>query len=85
MKIMIDLIKRYHKHEFKRLSGKRKGERERSYGDGRPFKLDVKGRLLIPLVYFSLYIIYPLTGLSFDMDQSSIRRDIHKIESLVRQ
>ncbi len=37
------IVKRYDKHEIQRLSFKRK-VRERSYGVGRPFKLDVRDR-----------------------------------------
>ncbi len=79
-----ELSKRYSKHEIKRLS-KRKN-RERSTGAGRPFKLNVRDRLLMLLVYYRLYITYTLAGFLFDLDQSNIcRRDIQKIESLVRQ
>ena len=78
-----EIIKKYHKHENKRLS-KRK-DRERATGAGRPFKLDVKNRFLMILVYYRLYITYTLAGFLFDLDQSNICRDIQKIESLVRQ
>jgi hypothetical protein len=49
-----EITKRYDKHENKRLS-KRK-VRERSIGAGRPFKLDVKDRFLMLLVYYHLFI-----------------------------
>ncbi|HXT83023.1 MAG TPA: transposase family protein [Verrucomicrobiae bacterium] len=78
-----ELSKKYSKHEIKRLS-KRKN-RERSTGAGRPFKLDVRDRLLMLLVYYRLYITYTLAGFLFDLDQSNICRDIQKIESLIRQ
>ncbi len=77
------IAKRYVKHEIKRLS-KRK-DREREIGAGRPFKLDVKNRFLMLLVYYRLYITYTLAGFLFDLDQSNIRRDIQKIEGLIRQ
>jgi hypothetical protein len=54
-------------------------------GAGRPFKLDLENRFLILLVYYRLYITYTLAGFLFDLDQSSICRDIQKIERLVRQ
>ena len=65
----------------------KKKNRERSTGEaGRPFKLNVRDRLLMLLVYYRLYITYALAGFLFDLDQSSnICRDIQKIESLVRQ
>jgi hypothetical protein len=82
-KIYDEIAKRYDKHEIKRLS-KRKN-RERSMGAGRHFKLDVKNRFLMLLLYYRLYITYTLTGFLFDLDQSNICRDIQKIESLIRK
>jgi hypothetical protein len=78
-----EIAKRYDKHEIQRLS-KRKN-RERSMGAGRHFKLDVKNRFLMLLIYYRLYITYTLAGFLFDLDQSNVCRDIQKIESLVRQ
>ena len=79
-----EITKRYHDYELKRLS-KRKN-RKRSIGAGRSFKLDVKDRCIMLLVYYRLYITYTLAdGFLFDLDQSNIcSRDIQKIESLVR-
>jgi len=80
------ITKRYHKYELQRLS-KRK-DRKRDIGAGRPFKLDLKDRFLMILIYYRLYITYTLADgfLLFDLDQSNIcRRDIQKIEGLVRQ
>ena len=78
-----EITKRYHDYELKRLS-KRK-DMKRDIGAGRPFKLDVKDRFLMLLVYYRLYITYTLAGFLFDLDQSNICRDIQKIESLIRQ
>jgi hypothetical protein len=78
-----EISKRHGKHEVLRLS-KRK-DRERSIGAGRHFKLDVKNRFLMLLVYYRLYITYTLAGFLFDLDQSSICRDMQKIEPLVRK
>ena len=58
---------------------------KRYIGAGRSFKLDVKDRFLMLLVYYRLYITYTLDGFLFDLDQSNICRDIQKIEELVRQ
>ncbi len=80
-----EIAKRYEKHELKRLSCKRKENRKRKFGAGRHFKLDVKNRFLILLVYYRLYITYTLAGFLFDLDQSNICRDIQKIESLIRK
>ena len=87
-RLIIFTIKRYQKkntkYEIKRLSkGK---ERKRDMGTGRPFKLDLKDRFLMLLVYYRLYITYTLAGFLFDLDQSNIcSRDIQNIESLIRQ
>ena len=81
------ISKRYSKYEIQRLSSiKRKADRKRKAGAvGRPFKLDVKERFLMLLVYYRLYITYTLAGFLFDLDQSNICRDIQKIEGLVRE
>ena len=80
-----EIAKKYHEHEIKLLS-KRKN-RKRDIGVGRPFKLDVKDRFLMLLVYYRLYITYTLAGFLFDLDQRSniCSRDIQKIESLIRK
>ena len=75
---------KYEKYEIKRLS-RRKDKRERSVGAGRHFKLDVKNRFLLVLVHYRLHITYALTGFLFGLDQSSVCRDIQKIESLTRE
>jgi hypothetical protein len=73
-----EIAKRYDKHEIQRLS-KRKN-RDRSIGAvGRHFKLDLKDRFLMLLIYYRLYITYTLAGFLFDLDQSNICRDIQKI------
>src|SRR3954452_8094314 len=77
-----EIKSKYTKHEIKRLSYRK--DRKRSIGGGRHFKLDVKDRIIMVLVYYRLYITYTLTGLLFDLDQSNICRDIQKIESLIR-
>jgi hypothetical protein len=64
--------------KYRSLSSKRKG-RERSIGaTGRYFKLDVKDRYLMLLVYHHLYITYTLAGFLFDLDKSNICREIYK-------
>ena len=65
------ITKRYVKHEIQRLS-KRKNNRERGIGAGRPFKLDIKNRILMLLVYYRLYITYTLAGFLFDLNPSNI-------------
>ena len=79
-----EIIKEYDRHEIQRLS-KRNKDRERNVGAGRPFKLDLKNRFLMLLIYYRLYITYTLAGFLFDLDQSNICMDIQKIEKLIRQ
>ena len=70
---------------LQRLSSKRKNRKRDIGATGRPFKLDVKDRLLMLLVYYRLYLTYTLAGFLFDLDQSNIcSRDIQKIEPLIR-
>jgi hypothetical protein len=78
------IAKRYGKYEQQRLSSKRQAVRERKAGAGRRFKLNVKNRFLMLLVYYRLYITYTLAGFLFELDQSNICRDIQKIEPLIR-
>ena len=79
-----ETTKRHDKYEIQRLSAKRK-ERERPIGAGRHFKLNIKNRFLMLLAYYRLCITYTLTGFLFDLDQSSVCRDIQKIGPLVRR
>jgi len=75
---------KYTKHEIKRLSYKRKYRRERDMGAGRHFKLVIKDRVIMVLVYYRLYITYTLMEFLFGLDQSNVCRDIEKIEGLIR-
>ena len=79
--IYTEIESKYNEHERKRLS---RTKRERKVGAGRPFKLKVKERLLILLVYYRLYITYTLSGFLFDLDQSNVCRDICMLEPLVK-
>ncbi|MDN5867812.1 MAG: transposase [Candidatus Nitrosocosmicus sp.] len=74
---------KYPKHEMKRLSHRK--TRQRSIGGGRRFKLLVKDRVIMVLVYYRLYITYTLASFIFDLDQSNVCRDIEKIERLIRE
>jgi hypothetical protein len=77
-----EIESRYEEHERKRLSNRKK--RQRDVGAGRPFKLKVKERFLMLLVYYRLYITYTLSGFLFDLDQSNVCRDICMLEPLVK-
>jgi len=82
--IFKEIESKYPKHEIKRLSS-RKERRERAVGAGRHFKLLVKDRVIMVLVYYRLYITYTLMEYLFDLDQSNVCRDIQKIDGLIRQ
>jgi hypothetical protein len=77
-----ELESKYHDHEIKRLSKRR---RERDVGAGRPFKLKLRERFLMLLVYYRLYITFTLSGFLFDLDQSNVCRDITVLEPLIKQ
>ena len=80
--ISTEIESRYQEHERKRLSKRR---RQRDVGAGRPFKLKVKERFLMLLVYYRLYITYTLSEFLFDLDQSNVYRDISILEPLVKR
>jgi hypothetical protein len=79
--IYVQIESTYNGHERKRLSRRK---RERKVGAGRPFKLKVRERFLMLLVYYRLYITYTLSGFLFDLDQSNVCRDICMLEPLVK-
>ena len=82
--IFKEIESKHEKYEIKRLSSKR-NRIERSIGAGRRFKLTVKDRVIMVLVYCRLYITYTLTEFLFGLDQSNVCRDIQKIEGLIKQ
>lgn len=83
--IFKEIQSKYPKYEVKRLSPSRKERRrERTVGAGRHFKLLVKDRVIMVLVYYRLYITYTLMEFLFGLDQSNVCRDIQKIERLIR-
>ncbi len=61
------LAKKYAKYEIQRLS--KRIDRKRDIGVGRPFKMDLRDRFLMLLVYYRLYITYTLSGFLFDLDK----------------
>jgi hypothetical protein len=76
-----EIESKYYEHERKRLSNRK---RKRDVGAGRPFKLKVKERFVMLLVYYRLYITYTLSGFLFDLDQSNVYRDISMLEPLIK-
>jgi Helix-turn-helix of DDE superfamily endonuclease len=70
-----EIESKYYERERKRLSNRK---RTRGVGAGRPFKLKVRERFLMLLVYYILYITFTLSGFLFDLDQSNVCRDKKK-------
>jgi len=73
---------RYRDSEARRLA---RPDRKRKVGAGYPFKLPLQERLLMFLVYYRLYITSTLTEVLFDLNQSNVLKDIHKLEPLVKE
>lgn len=74
--------KQYPEYEEKRLSRK---DRINIIGQGRGFKLSLKERLLMLLMYYRLYTSYTLLEYIFNLDQSNVFRDIKQLEPLVKK
>jgi hypothetical protein len=72
---------KYPQYEIKRLS---KRKRTRKVGAGNHFKLQIRDRFLMLLVYYKLYITHTLAGFLFDLDQSNVHRDIRYMEPVVK-
>ncbi len=72
----------YEESERKRLS---RPDRKRDVGGGGKFRLPLRERLLMLLVYYRLYATFTLAGFLFDLDQSNVCRDIRYLEPLVRR
>jgi Helix-turn-helix of DDE superfamily endonuclease len=60
-------------------------KRVRDIGAGRPYKLKVRERFMMLLVYYGLYITYTPSGFLFDLDQSNVCRDITMLEPLIKR
>ena len=72
----------YEESERERLS---RPNRKREIGGGGKFKLSLRDRLLMLLVYYRLYATFTLVGFLFDLDQGNVYRDIRYLEPLVRR
>ena len=80
--IYAEVEPRYEEYERKRLS---RGDRKNDIGAGHPFKLSLRDRLLMLLVYYRTYITSTLAGFLFDLDQSNVLKDIRMLEPLVKE
>lgn len=80
-KIYAQLEQQYPQYEQKRLTRKK---RKRAIGAGRPYKLPLKERMVMLLMYYRLYITYGLLEYLFDLDQSNVYRDIALLEPVLK-
>ena len=74
--------------EFDSLYGEvesRYDEKERRADGGHPFKLSLRNRLLMLLVYYRLYVTSRLVSFLFDLDHSNVLRDMRMLEPVVRE
>jgi len=76
-----EIEQQYPKQERKRLA---RENRRRAIGAGRKFKRSVQDRMLMALMYYRLYITNELLGYLFDLDQSTISRDVKYIEPVIK-
>lgn len=68
--------------EERRLSRK---DRKREMGAGHPFKLLLRDRFLMLLIYYRLYVTSTLLGFLFNLGQTNVLKDIRMIEPLVKE
>ena len=62
----------YATFEEKRLF---RGDRKRNMGAGHPFKLQLRDRLLMLLVYYRLYVTSTLLAFLFDLGQTNVLKN----------
>jgi hypothetical protein len=64
-------------YEEKRLA---RSDRKHKTGAGHPFKLNLKNRFLLLLLYYRLYASSTLIGFLFDLGQTNVLKDIRALE-----
>jgi hypothetical protein len=75
----------YGSSEERRLSSSSRKARKRKIGAGHPFKLPLRDRLLMLLVYYRTYISSTLAGYLFDLGQTNVLKDIRMLEPAVKE
>jgi len=68
-------------YEEKRLH---REDRKRRIGAGHPFKLSLRDRLLMLLIYHRLYFSSTILGYMFNLGQSNVLKNIRMLEPLVK-
>ena len=69
-------------YEEKRLY---REDRKRKIGAGHPFKLTLKDRLVMLLMYHRLYVTSTLLGFLFNLGQSNVLKNIRMLEPLAKE
>ena len=59
-------------------------DRKNRMGAGRPFKLPLRDRLLMLLIYYRLYVTSTLAGFLLDLGQSNVLKNIRILEPAVK-
>jgi hypothetical protein len=72
----------YAAYEEKRLH---REDRKRRIGAGHPFKLPLKDRLVMLLMYHRLYVTSTLLGFLFNLGQSNVLKNIRMLEPHVKE
>jgi len=72
----------YAEFEQKRLY---REDRKRKIGAGHPFKLPLKDRVVMLLMYYRLYVTSTLLAFLFDLGQTNVLKDIRMLEPLVTE
>ena len=72
----------YAAYEEKRLH---REDRKRKIGAGHPFKLPLKDRLVMLLIYHRLYVTSTLLAFLFDLGQTNVLKNIRILEPLVKE
>lgn len=76
------LIPVWREKEIERLSRR---ERQRAIGGGSDYKLDLRDRLLMTLMWLKLYLNTDVLGFLFSVDKSTVSRDMHNLLPSLRQ
>lgn len=81
-----DLLSQKIEATYKDMEQKRlfRNNRQRRIGAGHPFKLSIRDRILMLLMYYRMYTSYGLLGFLFDLDTANVYRDIRYLEPAVR-
>jgi len=78
----LKIKEKYDAYEQKRLA---REDRKRAVGAGHPFNLPLTDRLLMLLLYYHMYTSSSLLGYLFCVSQTSVLKNIRKLEPLVSE